>query len=548
MKKIIFMGLLLLFNFSIDAQTEKKVKSNVKAVTVFLNRAQVINAAKVVIPAGTTNLVFEDLSTKIIKPSIQVTAKGNITIMSVKHQINYLRNQSKTSTIKQYEDTLENLRDKVKLLSIQRQNWQREEDVVLSNKMIGGDAGVNAQKLKEMADFYRARLTEIQTNLYQIDKELTKINLKINSIANQISEANRDASKPTSEILVTVTASTATTVDFELNYIVPDAGWTPIYDLRAKDAQSPIQLSYKANVFQNTGIDWKDVKVTLSTGNPAQGGVKPELKTWYVNFYNKMVSQNLRNTSLYENATRGRANSPNADYKDDAKISKKEMEDIEEEKPSETIADKTEVTESTFATEFEISVPYTILSDGKPQLVDVKNYDVKTYYDYGTVPRMDFDSFLMARMTGWEQLNLLSGQANVYFEGSFVGETYLNANNVKDTLAISLGRDKKIITKRMKVKDISSRKFIGNNVKEELGFEIQVRNTKKTDISITIEEQIPISKDGQIDVELIEAKDAVINKTTGRVTWKLTIKPNETKKMLIKYNLKYPKNRQIAFE
>ncbi|TAE45687.1 MAG: mucoidy inhibitor MuiA family protein [Cytophagia bacterium] len=542
------MGLFLLFNFSIDAQTEKNVKSNVKAVTVFLNRAQVINAAKIVIPAGTTNLVFEDLSTKIIKPSIQVTAKGNITIMSVKHQINYLRNQSKTAKIKQYEDTLENLRDKVKLFSIQRQNWQREEDVVLSNKMIGGDAGVNAQKLKEMADFYRARLTEIQTNLYQIDKELTKINLKINSIANQISEANRDASKPTSEILVTVTASTATTVDFELNYIVPDAGWTPIYDLRAKDAQSPIQLSYKANVFQNTGIDWKDVKVTLSTGNPAQGGVKPELKTWYVNFYNKMVSQNLRNTSLYENATRGRSNSPNADYKDDAKISKKEMEDVEEEKPSETIADKTEVTESTFATEFEISVPYTILSDGKPQLVDVKNYDVKTYYDYGTVPRMDFDSFLMARMTGWEQLNLLSGQANVYFEGSFVGETYLNANNVKDTLAISLGRDKKIITKRMKVKDISSRKFIGSNVKEELGFEIQVRNTKKTDISITVEEQIPISKDGQIDVELIEAKDAIINKATGRVTWKLTIKPNETKKMLIKYNLKYPKNRQIAFE
>ncbi len=547
MKKIILWTIFILCNLNIYAQTEKNVKSNVKSVTVFLNRAQVVNTAQVVIPAGTTNLVFEELSTKIIKPSIQVTAKGNIIIMSVKHQINYLRNQSKTAKIKQYEDSLEILRDKIKILSIQRLNWQREEEVILSNKLIGGEAGVNAQKLKEMADFFRNRLTEIQGNIYQIDKDITKSNLKISLIANQMNEANRDITKPTSEVLVTVTSSVLSTVIFELNYIVPDAGWVPIYDLRAKDAQSPIQLSYKANVFQNTGIDWKDVKVTLSTGNPSQGGVKPELKTWYINFYNQMVAQNLRNTSLYENNSRGRAASPSINASEDM-MKKESTKDVEEEKVAETIADKTEVTESTFATEFEISVPYTILSDGKPQLVDVKNYDVKTYYDYGVVPRVDFDAFLIARVTNWEGLNLLSGQANVYFEGTFVGETYLNANNLRDTLAISLGRDKKIITKRIKVQDMSSKKFIGTNVKEEMGFEIQVRNTKKTDIEITIEDQIPISKNSQIDVELIEAKDGNYNKNTGKVTWKLKIKPNETRKLLIKYTLKYPKGKQIAFE
>ncbi|TAE73781.1 MAG: mucoidy inhibitor MuiA family protein [Bacteroidetes bacterium] len=546
MKKTILLVIFILSSINIYAQTEKNVPSKVKSVTVFLNRAQVTSTAQVLIPAGTTNLVFEELSTKIIKPSIQVTAKGSITIMSVKHQINYLRNQNKTIKIKQYEDTLEILRDKIKILSIQKQNWQREEDVILSNKLIGGDAGVNAQKLKEMADFYRNRLTEIQTNLYQIDKDMTKHNAKINIISNQINETNRDISKPTSEILVAVTSNISSMITFELNYIVPDAGWTPIYDLRSKDVQSPIQLSYKANVFQNTGIDWKDVKVTLSTGNPSQGGVKPELKTWYINFYNQMISQNLRNASLYESNTRGRGNAPNANM--DLKKETKAVEEEEVLKEAETIADKTEVTESTFATEFEISVPYTILSDGKPQLVDVKNYDVKTYYDYGVVPRVDFDAFLMAKVTNWEGLNLLSGQANVYFEGTFVGETYLNANNLRDTLAISLGRDKRIITKRIKIQDVSSKKLIGTNIKEEMGFEIQVRNTKKTEIDITIEEQIPISKNTQIDVELIEAKDASFNKNTGRITWKLKLKPNETRKVILKYTLKYPKGKQIAFE
>lgn len=544
MKKLLF-GALIACSLQAQAQNvDKPVKSNVKAVTVFLNRAQITNNAQVYLPTGTTTLIFEELSTKIDKQSIQVSAKGNLTIMAVKHQINYLRNQSKAQKIKFLEDSIATHSDQYYLLTSQKTVLQQEQEMILANKSIGGDGvGVNAQKLKEVAEFYRTRLTEIQLGLIKTDKQINECNAKLNRFRTQVAELNRDANKPTSEVLVTVSTSAPVTGEFELDYIVPDAGWTPIYDIRAKDAQSPIQLSYKANVYQNTGVDWKDVKVTLSTGNPSQSGVKPELTTWYVNFFNPamydMVSKN-----------RGRAVNNMSNLPSAPQLEDKEVEALKKDEAMKaiTIADQTVVSNSTFATEFEISVPYTILSDGKPQLVDIKNYEVKTHYDYNVVPKKDFDAFLMAKMVGWEEYNLLSGQANVYFEGSFVGETYLDVANTKDTLALSLGRDKRIVVKRVKIQDVSSKKFIGTNVKEELGFEIQVRNNKKDNITITIEEQIPISKNADIEVELLEAEGATVNKINGKVTWKVQIKPSELKKYVLKYTIKYPKNKQITFE
>ncbi len=541
--KNLIIGALLACTLQVQAQNiDKPVKSQVKAVTVFLNRAQITNTAQVYLPTGTTTLVFEDLSTKIDKQSIQVSAKGSLTIMAVKHQINYLRNQTKAAKIRMLEDSVSYYADNQKLATAMRTVLLQEQEMILSNKAIGGDGvGVNAQKLKEVAEYYRTRLSEIALAVLKADKELTTLNAKISRLQYQVSELNRDANKPTSEVLVTVSTSAPATGDFELDYIVPDAGWTPIYDIRAKDAQSPIQLSYKANVFQNTGVDWRDVKVTLSTGNPSQSGVKPELSTWYVNFFNPVMLESLsKNRGRFDN------NMSNLPAAPTQAIS---MEDKEETfKKALTIADQTVVSNTTFATEFEISVPYTILSDGKPQLVDIKNYEVKTHYEYSVVPKKDYDAFLMAKMVDWEAYNLLSGQANVYFEGSFVGETYLDVANTKDTLAISLGRDKRIIVKRVKIQDVSSKKFIGANIKEELGFEIQVRNNKKDNITITIEEQIPVSKNADIEVELLEAEGAVVNKINGKVTWKVQVKPSELKKHILRYTLKYPKNKQITFE
>lgn len=172
---------------------------------------------------------------------------------------------------------------------------------------------------------------------------------------------------------------------------------------------------------------------------------------------------------------------------------------------------------------------------------------MKTLYTHSAVPKLDKDAFLMAQLVEWEKFNLLSGKANIYFEGSFVGETFLNAKNTKDTMNISLGRDKRIVIDRKQIKDFTRKRFLGSNIKQTFGYEISVRNTKKENVTITIEEQIPVSRTNKITVELLEAEGAQVDKITGKVTWKITLKPQQTTKLTLKYSVKYPKKQQIVF-
>jgi uncharacterized protein (TIGR02231 family) len=528
----------------------KAVKSKIKEVTVFLNRAQVTNTARVNLPAGKTMLVFEGLSTKLAKQSLQVSAKGNLTIMAVKHRINYLKSFSKARRIKQLEDSLEYYRDRIAHINIEKEVLSSEEKMILANKKMGGQKGVSATELAEMAAFYRKRLSEIRFAVLRHNKVLRKYKTKKNKIRYQLRVENKNANKPTSEVLVTVSTKGALNADFELNYIVMNAGWRPIYDLRAKDSKSPIQLSYKAEVFQNTGIDWNNVDITLSTGNPTQSGYKPDLNPWYVNVYDpqrlealKARRQALLAARMAEKQVVRARMSRRASFS--AKKAKRKR--IPKKTNSSTVADFTKVVESTFATKFGISIPYSIPSNGKPQLVDVKKHTLKTIYNRSAVPKLDKDAFLMAQLVNWEKFNLLSGKANIYFEGTFVGETYLNTNNTKDTLAISLGRDKRIIIDRKQVKEFSSKKFLGSKIKQTYGYEIAVRNTKNEVVELVIEEQIPISKNNKVTVELLEAEGAQVDKTTGKVTWKLTLQPKQATKVLLKYSIKYPKSKQISF-
>ena len=524
---------------------EKTIKSKVKEVTVFLNRAQVTNMARVYVPAGQTMLIFEGLSTKLDKQSLQVSAEGNLTIMAVKHRINYLKSFAKVKRIKQLEDSLQYYQDRIDYVNVEKQVLVSEEKMILTNKQVGSQQqGVTAAKLAEMAQFYRKRLSEIRFSLLKHKKTLNKYNKQLKRLRYQLRVENKNANKPTSEVMVTVSAKSPINANFELNYIVMNAGWRPIYDLRAKDSKSPVQLSYKAEVFQNTGIDWSNVDITLSTGNPSQSGYKPNLNPWYVNiytnylrrqkskFYNKRKAED-KVASKYESRTvlAGKSSGAGAMFGEKSK----------------TVADFTKVVESTFATKFDISLPYSIPSNGQPQLVDIKNHTMKTIYAHSAVPKLDKDAFLMAQLVDWEKYNLLSGKANIYFEGTFIGETYLNANNTQDTLAISLGRDKRVIIDRKQIKDFSRKKFLGSNIKQTYGYEIALRNTKSTAVNITIEEQIPVSKNNKISVELLEAKGAKVDPVTGKITWKITLKPKETKKLYLKYSIKYPKKKQIVF-
>lgn len=537
MKNLISVLAFVFLALGAAAQTDKPVDSRITNVTVFLNKAQVTREAKTRIEAGKTNLVVTGLTSQLDPESIQVTGKGTFIILGISHQQNFLNELNMPRSLKVLRDSVDYLQKQVSLEQSQKEILNKEEQMLLSNQKIGGtNQNLTVAELKAMADFYRSRLGEIVSSRMKEDDKIRKLSDRIARLQQQINAQNEMYGRNTSEIVVSVSAEAATAVEMEVNYVVSNAGWYPVYDLRALDTKNPIQLSYKANVFQRTGEEWKNVKLKLSTANPTLGGLKPELYTWYLDFEVPVTYSMSRGKGDRAN----RSAAPAAAMREEAKAADEVLADAS------NLNEFVTTVQTSLNTEFDIALPYTVVSAAKPTLVDIRKYEMKAQYSYSVAPKLDLDAFLLAKATGWEEFSLLPGEANIFFEGTFVSKTFIDPNSIKDTLAISLGRDKRIVVKREKMKDLTSRKLIGSTQKESYTWEIAIRNTKTDAIRITVEDQLPVSQNTQIEVTPVNTGGSIFNKDTGKMVWNLNLQPNEARKLSYQFEVKYPKDKVVG--
>jgi len=532
MKNLGVLPVLFFISVITFGQNEKQVDSKITEVTVFLNKAQITRDVKTRLESGKSTLILTGLTSQLDPQSIQLSGKGNFIILGISHQQNYLNELNMPKSLKLLKDSIEILQKQVLLEQSQKEILSKEEQMLLSNQKVGGaNQNLTVAELRSMADFYRTRLGEIVTNRMKHDEKIKKMNERTARLNRQFNEQNELFRRNTSEIVISVSAELATLADLKVSYVVANAGWNAIYDIRAINTKSPLQLSYKANVFQSTGEEWKNVKLKLSTANPNQSGLKPELYSWYLDFYNPIV-YDMRNVKSSVAPARRTAEAG-------APVAEEVMKDVQ------PLSEFVSTIQTSLNTEFDISLPYSVTSSSKPTVVDIRNYDLKAAYSYSVVPKLDADAFLIAKTIGWEEYSLLPGEASIFFEGTFVGNSFIDSSNIKDTLSLSLGRDKRIVVKRDKLKDLTSRSVIGGSKKESYTWEISIRNTKTEAIRISVEDQVPVSQNTQIEVTVPDTGGAAYNKQTGKLTWNLDIKPSETRKLLYKFEVKYPKDKQI---
>lgn len=532
MKKLtLLISLILSFNTIFSSESKTTVPSKIKEVTVFQKGAQVYKSGYVNINSGVTDLLITELPRNINQQSIQVKGFGKFTILSVNYQLNYLRSQKQSKEIKVLEDSLDFLKYKKKDIENKIEIYKAEEGILLANKSIGGDqSGVSVTALKEAMNYFHSKLNEIKSKELELSKSLVDINENINRIKNQLNPLRTKRNSPTSEVLVKVLAKEKTKAILDLKYVVYDAGWTPEYDLRAIDITKPVQLNYKAKVFQSSGEDWENVKLTISTGNPQISGVKPEIYPWFISFYEPP-----------QITIRGARSQPMAK----AVYNEIEIMDFEEDIMTEAEEIYFETTTSQTSVEFNIDIPYTIPTDSKAYTVQINEFSLDAEYTYYAAPKINESAFLLAQITGWEQYNLLPGSASIFFEGTFVGNSNIDPRKANDTLNLSLGRDESIVVTRTKIKDFESQRVIGVNKKETFGYEIEIRNNKNTNITIIVDDQFPISTNKDIEVEQIEKSGAKFYETTGKLSWEFDLKSRESKKLEMKYSVKYPKDKRI---
>lgn len=524
------------------ADDEQRVQATLRQATVFLTRAQLSARATATVDAGTTRLIIDNAPAQTDPQSIQVSGRGDAVIQGVQFRTNFLTKATKPASLQRLEDSLKINREALEAMAVQEEVLQEEKKLILANKQVGGkDAGATVKQIADMAAFYRDRLTKIGQELLGLTRRMTEHKKRVDRLDAQVKEQNAKREQPVGEIEVTLTARSRTTIELDLSYVVRNAGWTPIYDVRVRDTKSAASLAYKAQVYQNTGFDWQNIRLTLSTANPALPGSQPELSTDYVSFYEPKPAfraQDLNETvsTAYGGAQRNKK-AMTAEASADAFGAAPALENT---------ANVTQAVDQPTNVSFVIALPYTILTNGRPQLVDIQTSDVPATYRYELTPKLDTDAFLTAQITGWDKLNLLNGVARIYFEGTFVGESRVSLAEAKDTLSLSLGRDKRIIAKREQIEDLNSRKSVGSNQREGRAYRISLRNTRPEPVSLTLYDQIPVSTDSRIEVSLTDAGGGELNPETGKLTYRLTLQPNESRVLTFRYEVKYPKGRTLA--
>ena len=615
-KKPLVVVLFFFTVIAVKAENGQKVDSKIQKVTVFLNSAQIIRSATVNVTAGTSTLVFTNLSPGINVQSIQVHADGEFTILSVKHELNFLNEQAKEKSLEDLQAQQKIIADKIAVQNTLFSINEEEENMLKKNQVISGaNVNLDVARLQQALDFQTLRLTEIKRKQRAINDELVALNNELQKYNHQISELNKSNSKVTSNILVTVSSKTIVQSIFTLSYVVNNAGWFPTYDIRAKNVNSPISISYKANVSQQTGEDWNNVKLTLSTGNPTVSGSKPELEPYYLSFgmyttppagaitritgritdrsgaplvgttikikgssiatiadvngnYSIQVpggsptliysfvgyetAERLANTPVINIALNEMANELNEVAVVSAlqgkvagvMVDKKEIRI----KGFTNIPVAVQAVENQTNIEFHIDNPYTVPADAKQYVVEINQVDLPATYQYTVAPKLSTDVFLTARFTDWNKYNFLSGEANLFFEGTYIGKSLIDTHTAADTLSLSLGTDKNIVVTRTLDNKVSTRQFLSSNVKETRNWLIDIKNRKGQPVNLLVEDQVPVSQNSDIEVETQEISGGLLNKENGKLAWIFTMNPTDEKKIQLKYQVRYPKNQSVIVQ
>jgi len=628
--KTICLLILCLLSSGLFAQENKvnEIKTEVNEVTVFLEGAQITSRKTVDLTAGISVLKFIGLSPFIEAKSIQVKADGELTILAINHQQNFIDKLEKPKELSDLESKLDLLDEKINLENTHLAILQEQIAFLQANRQIGGrNQELSVVKLKEAADFYGNQLTALKLKEIERNSTLRELNKQKTDLQNQLNTLTSKKDYPNGEILVKVEAKTNVKVAFELSYVVGNASWFPSYDIRAKSINQPVELIYKANVRQDTKMDWSNVKLRFSSANLNISGIAPDLEPYFLNYntlppvYNRSVNSvsgrvvdqnhqpmpgvsiNVQGTSigsvtdmngnysitlpgqgsyltysfigcisqtlpvtgkimnvlleedqvaldevvvvgygvqkksLLSSALEGKIAGVAANNKEGMKIRGASSIPV----PSMAVEKQTSVN-------FEIKTPYSIKSDNKSYSVDMEVYELAASFQYFCVPKIDQTAFLIAHVVDWEKYNLLEGEANIFFEDTYVGKTLLDTRAASDTLQISLGPDKNVMVSREKQKDFTTKQFIGNKKEETRSWKTSVKNNKNQPINMIVLDQVPVSTLEEIEVEVQLISGAKHNTETGEIKWEFMIEPKAKKEFEWRYSVKYPKNKKLMVE
>lgn len=613
---------------AVDKQT-----ASINKVTVFTNGAQVERSKSVILVPGEQVVTFTGFSPYMDKKSLQVKAKGHLTILGVSERTAHPDSAAQIKKLHAAEDDVKAVERRIQQTKDEQEMLTAQLELVKTNCSVAGrTVATPLANIKELNAYYAQQVLSVKKRSQELEEQLQNLNDELKRKQNTCDSIAKLKLKSVTEIDVKVDAKQGGRTDFDITYYVKNAGWFPSYDIRSNSINEPLQLSYKANIYQNTREEWKNVPVTLSSANPNRSNVAPQLKTYWLDYglsaptysfdsdgstvsgkivdaedgspivgasiiikgtqigtvsdidgyYSITLPQDHRQLSFayigYQTQTRTATpgSTLNIRMKEDeqrldevtvvgygtskkgrkfkgevlkAKESIPMMADLAvEEETDESEVISVNQQQAQFGYEFDIKQLLTLPDGGKTTTTEIARHQLPATYEYRGIPKIDKESFLVADATDWQKLNLMEGEANVYFDNSFVGKSILDPNVSSDTLHFSMGRDQSIRVQRIKVSESSTRRFFGSNQEQTMKWRITVKNNRQESVNITVFDQAPISRNTSIEVSMEELSDGQFDKQTGIIKWPLQLQPGEQRDLILQYKVKYPKNRRLNIE
>ncbi|MDG2504962.1 MAG: DUF4139 domain-containing protein [Crocinitomicaceae bacterium] len=559
MKNTLFITFMVALTFSsLGNQTtvEQIRKAKLKEAIVYTSGVQLRSSLSYNAVKGINEIIIEGISPSIDPQTIQVSATGNVVILDSKYSLFYPKAivkdvSSESSRIKRsirlLNDSIESMGFDIRDLKEQTSVYQQAQNMLRNNGVMKNQGKVSdsLELLQEAIELYTSKMSALNKKLISIskatkfsEKKLAKMNKRLNHLRNRLSNLGQTKSNTTPIPRVTVSLISEGNVSGKINfsYLSANAGWSPLYDIRSESAEGKIFMNYKAQVYQNTELEWKNIKLRISTNNPYANKTKPELNPWYINYVNYRSQLSVSRNDNYNMKSSPQEAITNRGYA---------LESIQEDEIALDADQFTKVVQQLIAAEFKINLPYSIASNGQKHMVLVQKSELETNFKYYAVPKMDQSVYLVAEMLKVDELQLIPSKANIFFDGSYIGETYIDPTKMNDTLYLSLGKDPNISITRKLLSSRCKEKTIGDKIEKLQAYSIEIKNMKSSQIEVVIQDQIPITTNSDIVIDKINVGKGKLKERTGLIEWKVKLNPKDKKTFDFDYRIKFDKSKQI---
>ncbi|HGF6559313.1 MULTISPECIES: DUF4139 domain-containing protein [Providencia] len=501
--------------------------------TIFLRGAELTNSATVNLPQGESKLVFTNVANHLDQKSLSISLDNeDVLIRSIDVQTIAVE-PVYTGEVANLKTQIDAITKQISELNIKIKVGDDQLALLKDQRFFGETTTLSLEQSASKLEFIRKQMSAILSENLAYQQQIDELTEKQALLQTKFEGILPDNIGEQTQIVLTVDAPKNLSTNMQISYVTPDAGWSPSYDIRAKDIDKPVSITYKADVIQNTGMDWDKVKLTLSSANPTRNITPPFLTPWLLSVYDQ-----------YNQGYMSGKMSATMDMEVAAPAPVAELSAVKKRSPG--MANYVSTNTNGVNLSYNIDLPFSLASTPKAKSITIKQADVDAKYRYTSTPKMAEEVYLQAQIDDWDTLNLLNGPANIYFMNSYVGDFYVNSGQLTETLDIPFGVDDNIQISR--VNNAGMRKkptFMGSSVEQKESFLIKVRNTRKNDIKLSVYDQLPTSRDADIKVLNPEFKGGKLDETENKIEWDLTLKPQETVELPLSYTLKYPKNKQI---